>query len=199
LASTPEGKRRPAITGKATDAVWDFLPLKAAQDAKPFTAFPHMTMSINRKQAVASVTVPNGVKGGFRSKLSQLGVQGFAEVVRSIESNVRPAVKRSVGAKPMVYATQRHFRSQRSSAEVDGRIEADLRTAVKQKGGLIKYQPEWIEAIYELLINKRSNIQLGFDVRFSYDCPTLRSAEATDLFAESWQAMFPIFELVIDS
>jgi hypothetical protein len=194
----PDGKRRPAITGKGTDAVWDYLPLVVAREAKQFTAFPHLTMSINRKHAVAAITVPNGVKGGFRSKLSSLGLDGFLDVVRSIESNLRPVVKRSTGAKPMIYATQRHYRSQRSNAEVDGRIDADIRTAVRRKGSPVKYQPQWVEAIYELLVHKRSNIQLGFDVQFQYSCGSIRSAEAVDLFADAWIAMSPILDFVLE-
>ncbi|MCA9052620.1 MAG: hypothetical protein KDA75_02230 [Planctomycetaceae bacterium] len=194
----PDGKRRPAITGRGTDAVWDFLPLVAARDAKQFTAFPHLTMGINRKHAVAAITVPNGVKGGFRSKLSTIGLHGFLDIVKSIESNLRSVVKRSTGAKPMVYATQRHYRSQRSNAEVDGRIETDLRTAVLHKGSPVKYQPQWVEAIYELLVHKRSNIQLGFDVQFQYSCGSIKSVKAVDLFADAWIAMSPLLALVLE-
>ncbi len=193
----PDGKRRPAITGKGADAVWDFLSLTAAQDAAQFTAFPHLTMSINRKHAVAAITVPNGVKGGFRSKLSAVGLDGFLEIVEEIESNLRPVVKTSTRAKPMVYATQRHFRSQKSNAAVDGRIDADLRTAVHRNGSSVKYQPEWMEGIYELLIHKRSNIQLGFNVKFDYSCPIVRSDQAVELFADAWKAMAPILDFVL--
>ena len=194
----PDGKRRTAITGQGTDGVWDFLPLSAARDAEQFTAFPHLTISLNRRYAVASITVPNGVKGGFRSKLSSLGIDGFLDVVRKIESNLRPVIKKSTGAKPMAYATQRHYRSQRSDAEVDGRIDVDLRTTIQGNGTLVKYQPEWIEAIYELLVHKKANIQLGFEVQFLYSCETIRSDEAVDFFAASWIAMSPILGLAVD-
>jgi hypothetical protein len=98
----------------------------------------------------------------------------------------------------MAYATQRHYRSQRSDAEVDGRIDVDLRTTIQGNGTLVKYQPEWIEAIYELLVHKKANIQLGFEVQFLYSCETIRSDEAVDFFAASWIAMSPILELAVD-
>lgn len=63
---------------------------------------------------------------------------------------------------------------------------------------LVKYQPQWIEAIYELLVHKKANIQLGFDVQFLYSCKAIRSAEAVELFADSWIAMAPILGLVVD-
>lgn len=96
----PKGKRRAAITGRGADGVWDLLPLTVARDAKQFTSFPHLTISINRKQAKAAVTVPNGVKGGFRSKLSAFELDGFVGLLAQIEKRLRPVVKRSKGAKP---------------------------------------------------------------------------------------------------
>jgi|GEM_PF-4013862 len=60
----------------------------------------------------------------------------------------------------------------------------------------VKYQPEWVEAVYQLLINKRSNIQFGIETQFSYGCEKLQSRKATDLFAESWIAMKPFLDFV---
>jgi hypothetical protein len=196
LGGAPSGTRRTAITGKGTDMVWDFLPLKAARHATNFTAHPHLTMGLSRKHALAALTIPNGVKGGFRSKLKDLGIEGFLELVTAIEANLRPTLKSSIGAKPMIYATQRHYKSQRSNAEVDGRIDADLRTAIRLKGSMVKYQPEWVESIYNFVVNKRSNIQLGFDISFQYQCPLVQSPGVVDLFANKWKAMEPILEFV---
>jgi hypothetical protein len=146
----------------------------------------------------AAITVPNGVRGGFRSKLANIGIDGFLDIVTEIELKLRPVIKKSAGAKPMLYATQRHYRSQRSDAEIDGRIDVDLRTAIRGNGTLVKYQPQWVEAIYELLVHKKANIQLGFDVQFLYSCKAIRSAEAVELFADSWIAMALILGLVVD-
>jgi hypothetical protein len=194
----PEGKRRTAITGQGTDGVWDFLPLSVARDAVQFTAFPHLTISLNRRHAIAAITVPNGVRGGFRSKLVSIGFDGFLQVVKEIESKLRPVIRKSAGAKPMLYATQRHYRSQRSDAEIDGRIDVDLRTAIRGNGTLVKFQPQWVEAIYELLVHKKANIQLGFDVQFLYSCKAVRSPEAVELFAAAWIAMSPILDLAVE-
>lgn len=161
-------------------------------------AVPHLTISLNRRHAIAAITVPNGVRGGFRSKLANIGFDGFLDIVKEIELKLRPVIKKSAGAKPMLYATQRHYRSQRSDAEIDGRIDVDLRTAIRGNGTLVKYQPQWIEAIYELLVHKKANIQLGFDVQFLYSCKAIRSAEAVELFADSWIAMSPILGLAVD-
>jgi len=130
--------------------------------------------------------------------LANIGFDGFLDIIKEIELKLRPVIKKSAGAKPMLYATQRHYRSQRSDAEIDGRIDVDLRTAIRGNGTLVKYQPQWVEAIYELLVHKKANIQLGFDVQFLYSSKAIRSAEAVALFADSWIAMSPILGLAVD-
>lgn len=194
----PNGARRPAITGKGSSHVWDFLPLTIARGAKEFTSFPHLTIALHESYAVAAVTIPNGVKGGFRTKLRDAGVEGFIEHLTQLEKRLRPVLKRSRDSKPMVYVTQRHFRGRRSQAEVDARLGADLRTAVPGVQDGVRYQPEWLHGIYELLVHKRSNMQMGLEVRLSYDCPIVRSAKAADLFADSWKALAPLLAFVLD-
>jgi hypothetical protein len=193
----PTGERRPAITGKGGNAVWDFIPLKKARNM-PFTSYPHLTISIHRKQVLAAVTVPNGIKGGFRQKLRTEGPDGFLEVIHDLERRLRPVVRRSKGAKPMIYASQRHFRTQKSAAVVDAHLEADLRTAFTTKVTGVRHQPQWIDAIYEVLVNKRSNIQLGVEVLFRYTCPRVRSLEIVELFADTWKALAPLIKFVTE-
>jgi hypothetical protein len=193
----PNGSRRPAITGSTDDFVWDFLPLVVARDAMQFTAFPHLTMGIWRNRAVAAVTVPHGFKGGFRKRLLSVGLKGFLALVYELEERLRPITKRSEGAQPAMYITQRRYRTQNSTPVVDARLEADLRTAASQKHSVIRHQPQWIEAVYQVLVNKRSNIQFGVEVRFDYACPTVRSAACADLFADTWVALSPLINFTI--
>ena len=198
----PNGKRRPAITGRGLDGVWDFLPLKVpkkkvAKKAKPFTDYPHFTMVIRPHSAVAAVTVPNGVKGGLRTKLRETGLDGFRSLVSRLEHASRPIVRRSKSAKRLIYLTQRHYRSQSSPAEVDAHVNADLETIVRSSKSAVKHQPQWIDAIYELFTHKRSNMQLGVEVLFKYDCPIVRSPQAVDLFAYTWIALMPLVKFVL--
>jgi len=193
----PAGPGRSAITGRGEDRVWDYLPLKAARGANSFTDHPHLTIVIGAEGPRASVTIPNGVKGGFRGKLKQMEYAGFLDVLREVERGLRPVIARSSGATPAMYAVQRHYRSQRSVAEVDGRLDFDLRTIVERDRSPVKWQPQWSEAVYDLVTNKRSNIQIGTVARFSYDCPMVRSRDVLDLFAESWIAMKPMLDLAL--
>jgi hypothetical protein len=196
LGIDPEGRRRKAITGSEADWIWDFLPLKAADGANQFTDFPHCDITLGRDGVAAQIIVPNGVKGGFRGRLRQVGPDGFKKVLRRIESNLRPVVRRSRGAVPNVCLLQRHYRTQSSLAEEDALLWADLRTLVHRRKSPIKYQPEWADAVYELLCNKRSNLQLGIQVDFDYDCPVVRSRRVVALFADTWKAIWPIVEFV---
>lgn len=197
LGVDPDGARRTAITGRAGDAVWDYLPLRKARGSTNFTAYPHLTMSISNRQAVASITVPNGIKGGFRTSLRAGELERFTEMLLEIDQNMRLLVKKCVNAKPYMYAIQRHYQSQRSAATTDANLGADLRTLRKGGAEGVKYQPEWAEAIYRLIVQKRSNIQFGVEMRFDYHCPLVRSAECADLFAGAWIACKPLLDLAI--
>ena len=199
LGVDPTGEGRSALTGRGFDAVWDFLPLKQARGAVQHTAFPHLTLALNPESAIAAVTVPNGVKGGVRTKLKEGGVEGFRSLVAELDRALRHAgrIRKSKGAKPFMYVHQRHFLSQRSRGITDGRLEVDLRTLAGCPKAGVHRQPEWIDAIYSLLTHKRSNIQFGVEVRFKYDCPIAGSREVVDLFAETWTALKPLLNFVL--
>ncbi len=196
LGVDPLAGRRPAITNEGS--VWDFIPLKAARGAD-FIRYPHLTLSLRPESAVAAITIPHRVSGGFRTRLRKLGEQGFLELMARLEEQLRPAIKRSTGAKSAFYAMQRHYKSQRSKPTVDGRIMADLRTCVASSTSDVKYQPEWMNAIYNVLTRKQSNIQCGIEVQFDYGCSIIRSPGAVELFVQSWLATRPLLELVLSS
>jgi len=198
LGVDPLGARRGAITGRSGRGVWDFLPLKAARGASNFTSFPHLTIGLRQEDAEAAITIPNGVRGGFRTKLRQVGEAGFFDLLGRIEKRVRPILRRSKGSKALVYALQRHYQSQRSGGETDARLDVDLRTILPGSRREAKFQPEWVRALFEVASRKRSNIQMGFVVRFRYSCSVLRSPAAVDLFAEAWMAMSPIIDFVLE-
>ena len=195
----PNGKRRKAITGRAGAGVWDYLPLKVARGANSFTAFPHLTIALTQTNASAAITIPNRVHGGLKTKLRGLGEEGFFELLTEIEKRTRPVLRRSKGSKAIMYASQRHYPSQRSPV-VDARLEANLGTIIQRKRNSVKYQPEWVHSIYEVMVmtRKRSNIQLGLVVDLAYDCPIVRSPTAAELFAASWIAMSPILDFVLE-
>lgn len=199
LGVDPKGGRRSAITGRSGDRVWDFLPLKHSRSAATFTDYPHLTMVIGPDHAAASVTIPNGVKGGLKSRLKNCGAEEFHALISEIESRVRPLRNSVAGAHAELYAIQRHFTSQRSSGTVDAKLNADLRTIVKSKSGQVKYQPQWVSAVYEILAHKRSNVQFGVSMYFPYTNAKVRSKDLVSLYEESWIAFKPLLDFVLDA
>jgi hypothetical protein len=197
IGADPKGKRRSALTGRGSDPVWDFIPLRSARGAKNFTDNPHLTITMNPEGAGATITVPNGVRGGFRSRLTEVGPEGFRALMARLEKGTRSVRRRSKGSAVKAYVVQRHYPSQRSIPVVDARLQVDLRTLTPGSDGGVKYQPEWIEAMYGVLQQKRSNIQFGVGVEFSYACPVVRSAKAADLFAEAWVGLAPLLEAAV--
>jgi hypothetical protein len=198
LGIDPNGEGRTAITGRGFDTVWDYLPLKQAKGAAQHTAFPHLTLYMNMKAAVAAITVSNGVRGGFRTRLNRVGLEGFRALVGTLEIALRPTVGRFKGVKPLIYASQRHYLSQRSECIEDGRLNVDLRTFAGCSEAGVKCQPEWIDAIYNVLTHKRSNIEFGVDVHFPYRCPLVRSRDVVSLFANTWTAMKPLLDFALN-
>jgi len=197
LGVHPTARGRPAITGRELDPVWDYLPLKRAKYASSFTAFPHLTLGLRAENAVAAVTVPNAVKGGFRMKLKETRVEGFRSLVANLELALRAVLVRSDGAKPFIYVVQRHFPAQRSRGIKDGRLDVDMRALAGCAEAGVRRQPEWIDAIYTLLTHKRSNIQFGVEVHFKYNCPLVQSREVVNLFAGTWIALKPLLDFVL--
>tara|TARA_R110002049_G_scaffold285698_4_gene467038 strand:+ start:187000 stop:187476 length:477 start_codon:yes stop_codon:yes gene_type:complete len=156
-----------------------------------------LTISINRDRAQAAITIPNGVKGGFKKKLRAGGIDAFRELLYEIEGNLRPIVAKSAKSKPWMYALQRHYKSQSAPGIEDGSVGADMRTVIKGGNSKVKYQPQWSDAIYQLLANKRSNIQFGVVMRFNYDCPIIQSKKAVELFVAAFRGMAPVVDFVL--
>lgn len=195
LGVDPDAERRQAITGQHAQMVWDYLPLKIAR-GEDFTKHPHLTIGIRHDRAEAATTIPNGIKGGLKTKLKDRGREGFRQLLEELESRLRHVVLRSEGATPWAYLIQRHFPSRSAPMKLDARIGFDLRTLTAD--GDVRYQPQWADAAFELLVNKRSNMQFGVMVQFPYKSKPVRSREVLDLFAETWIGMEPLLGFIHD-
>ncbi len=197
LGLDPKGKGRPAITRGEGGAVWDFITLKKAKGTTS-TAYPHATIGIKPGGASVAITVPNGLKGGIRNRLKNIDVEKFGMVLSEIEKNLRKCIKKGSGIKPIIYVLQRHYKSQRSNPITDGRLEVDLRTLVNDKKTNLKHQPKWLEAIYDILINKRTNLQFSIQIRFPYSEKDMQSAGALSVMADAWIAIKPMLDFVLE-
>ena len=185
---------RTAITKGDNGAVWDFLPLKIGR-GKRFTAAVHPTLVIRPQEVGIALTVPNAMKG-VKNSLRNGGAKGLGQMLSKIEKNLRPVLKKVKTAKPMVYIHQRRYKSQRSYPETDGRVDVDLRTVLTKAKGLLKHQPGWLECIFELLVNKKTNMQWGVELHCPHLEKVMQSAKAMDIMVDTWIAMTPLMDFV---
>lgn len=192
----PSASGRGGITRDEQGRVWDFIPPRNVTDPTKFTTFPHFDISLQPESATACITIPNGMRRSWAKSLRDGGYEQFRKTLVEIERNLRPLVRRSMGAKPRVRILQRHFLSQRSRGITDARLDFDLRTLAQHTSDNVKAAPVWAISAFEALQTPNANVQ--FDVRcdFSYECPEVRSSAAIDLFADAWVAMAPILELI---
>ena len=197
LGLDPEEQGRAKITMGEGGAVWDFIPLKKAKGATS-TAYPQATMGIKPNNVSVAITVPDKLKGGIKSRLKKVSKDEFGKMLAKIEKNLRKCIKKDSGIKPIIYISQKYFKSLNSNPMIDGRLEVDLRTLVNDDKTGLKHQPMWLDAIYNILIHKRTNIQFGIQIRFPYSAKNMRSAKALDVMADAWIAMKPMLDFVLE-
>jgi len=197
LGMDGKGQGRPAITGRDTTRVWNFLRLKQAKGVKNFTEFPHLTLGVHDDLLLAIVTVPNGIKREFRKHLLAGGRDQFTALFRQLHLNLNSAVTGINGAVPWVEILQRRYPSQRSEPIIDATLRFDLRTAFTSSGK-IKHQQQWLDATYEALSKRHSNLQLAVGAIFPFDrCPEVRKPEVLNHVANVWIACKPLIDTLI--
>lgn len=189
--------RRKAITGKGSSAVWDFLKLSKAGVATN-TEYPHLTLGIHREYLHAVIIVPNGIRTDFRRNLLCGGTNEFQGLFRSVLTNFNKSFVNVNGVFPSVEVVQRRYKTQRSEPLIDAKLEFDLRTAFEKNSTATffpKIQPQWLEATYDALNNRASNLQLAVGSKFHYvQCEKTHTPEILDYIANAWLACEPLLK-----
>jgi len=185
---------RPAITRGGYGEVWDFLPLRIGK-GKPFTATIHPTIGLDQKDVKIVLTVPNGMRGVGKT-LRENSLEGLRQMFLQIEENLRPVIGKMPTAKPMICVHQAHHKSRGSPGERDGAIEADMRTVLNMPKSSLRHQPGWLECIYGLLVNKKTNLQWEMQLCCPYSERLIRSEKAIDIMVDAWVAMKPLMDFV---
>ncbi|PJB73583.1 MAG: hypothetical protein CO093_00370 [Alphaproteobacteria bacterium CG_4_9_14_3_um_filter_47_13] len=199
-----QNSKRPAITNDPW-GVWDFVSFNAnASSDKNFTSHPHCTFGFSDKDRHASgmITCPNAMERPLLKNLIGPSHDDFSLRLKDALSSITKNLHAVKGYKPVIRMVQRHYKSQRSSAVIDGEMTVDLRACFggedHHMGRPIKPQEQWLRAVYELLSNKRSNIQFQIGVVFPYDlCPELKSRNADELFINSFRALKPFIKSIM--
>lgn len=198
-----ECQGRGAITGSKANRVWDFISLVVptsggkVQKAVAFTKQPHLTLGIGSDAFGISLTLPNSVPARFRNGVLGADRRHFEELIAEATQGITKVLRASRGAVPRITVVQRHYLTQRSLPTVDASLQFDPRTAVYggSRRSRTRTQPEWLQATYEALRSRRSNLQFQIGAEFPYaKCPEVRTAEICDLAAGVWLACRPIIK-----
>jgi hypothetical protein len=197
LGIDPEREGRPAITQEENGGVWDFIYLKKAA-SKNFTSYPHATIGIRPTNMCVAITIPNAINGGVKTKLKNKGRDKFYSLLEIIERNLHTSIGNVSGARPLIYLDQKYYKSQKSQARTDGIIKVDLRTLVDKADNGLKHQPMWTEAIFNLLTNKKTNMQFGVEVEIPFSAHCMQSDKAIDVMVDAWIALKPIIDHIMD-
>ena len=191
---------RGAITGQKGYAVWDFINIIEAHGVQAFTQYPHVTIGIRNTNVGASITIPHGVKREIFNNIFKNDISSFSKLLLNTLHNLKPVIHIEPGAKPFIRIVQRRYKNQRdNNPNVDAELEFDLRTAFKTGGkNHVKQQQQWLNAAFDVMRNKKSNLQIQVGVNFSYDtCKTMKDSRAINLFAESIIALKPFLDMAM--
>ncbi len=147
----------------------------------------------------AMIIVPNGVQRVFRRRILALGPEGFFEVLAAVTDNMQQVLETAKGAYPFFDIAQRHFLSQSAPPTKDAVMHIDLRTAFEGMASSIKCQPQWLDAGYDLISNKRSNLEFAVGAAFPYaTCPRTRSPDILQAVADSFIACKPLLDVMLE-
>ena len=196
---------RGVITSKDKTVVWDFLAMgevKKGEETRKDSI--HLTLGISDKNVEATITIPDDMNTYQRDKIrnrgeglnEEDGKANFIELCEKIFEKMKPILKENSGAKPILRGLQRHSPRQGSYELIlDTIIEADLRT-VFENNQRIKHQPQWLDVIYDVFCNKKSNYQVQIGMYFPYNEDTkIKAPNATNLVAGAWLACEPLISL----
>lgn len=201
LGADPESKGRGAITGRTAQGVWDFISLKSSARSEVFTRHSHLTVGIRDSRLEVYVTIPNGVPARVRRGILGESFDDFEDRISHVTRLLGNALRRYPGATPMIVVVQRRYPTQRSPAIIDANLRFDPGTGFpgsKDSRGRIKHQPQWLRVVYDLLKNRRSNLQFQIGADFPYErCQVVGTPEVKEAATGVWLACKPLLQSAV--
>jgi hypothetical protein len=189
LGIDPKQTGREASRGRVK--VWDFLSLATGDKGRKPTSYPHLSLAIDRERVTAMVTLPDKAPSSHRKSLTSLGAEGFHALVDTVRDSMCTVLADCPGMQPRMRMLQRHWKPRSKPPFVDAEIDIDLRTRLAG-GDTVKFQPGWTDAVFQVLRNKKSNLELQVGAAFPYQtCEAIQQPEALDLVAKAWIACKP--------
>ena len=195
--------KRSSITDQAR--LWDFISFTSPDGSSPkFDKYPHCTISVGPDDAEAMITFPQGMPAALRGATHGSSAEEFCERLAATSEAVIKALGKLKHFRPIVRIQQRRYKSQSAIPVRDAISEFDLRTIYAGFDPVmerpVKQQAQWAEMTYELLANKRSNMQFQIGVNFDYArANELAHRDADKQFVAAFKALrsfaAPVIEL----
>lgn len=202
LGVDPNLPGRGAIKAHKGWSVWDFMRLKDSKDAKDFTKYPHLTVGIHADKAVALITLPDKAKRVIGKRVFGKSQAAFNILIFNIAKNMRNVLSLDSSVQPYVKVLQRHYPQGQSGPAVnDAELKYDLRAVLQNgKKKFPKYQPQWLEATYEVMTNKKSNIQFEVGIEIPYrESQIVHTSKAISIFEQGFLALQPFLKQALIS
>lgn len=187
---------RGAIKGTKGTVVWDYLKFREAKNGREFTDYPHLTFDISFEYVGLKLTIPDKVKGSIRHKIFGTSFDDFQALLLAVLLRMRKVQNLDSSIKPVAKVMQRHYPSQSHAGIHDAYLRYDLRTLNKSYKGPEKFQPEWAELTYQIMRNRRSNIQfqIGIEIPLG-ESKVIKTSKAIGVIEEGARALKPFLDV----
>ena len=153
-----------------------------------FTKFPHLSLGIYRERLTVYFTIPNNLRRDIRRYFLDIDYGAFEQKILGVAKKIMNVLPK--GAVSQVLLVQRHYPTQSSPPVVDAIVKFNPLMDVPQgdgKGRSVKYQPQWLQATYEILRNRSSNLQFQIGADLPYvNCPVVHTSRVVDVVADMW-------------
>lgn len=184
--------------------IWDFVRLQRSRDDQDFAAWPHFTLGLRPNEILAVLILPNKWldKSANRGRLIDLGLDGFRGVITETTKRLLSSVGTSPSARPWILLQQRRWAHGRSAPPVaDALVEFDPTTSLASPPptgtNSVKSQPQWLDAVFQAIDRKNSNIEMCIGGRFLHECKAVRSREFPELVIDAWSACRPLLDAIL--
>lgn len=187
---------RGAIKGVKGTVVWDFLRFDEARGTENFTEYPHLTFGILYEKVELMLTLPNRLNREMRERIFGMSFKQFINLIGSVSSGMKRATKLDQTVKPIIKILQRHYLSQSQPGIIDAYLSFDLRTIHIENKSPEKFQPEWIVTAFDVMRNKKSNMQMqiGIEVPLGRS-DIVKTEKILRVFEEAARALIPILNV----
>ena len=179
--------------------VWDVLRFTDAGEGK-FFENPHLTLGVGSKYVSAMATLSNRAWPKYRSVLIGIGEDEFHSMVKEVLKEMISVMSDCPGMEPRLRIRQRRWPTPSARPLVDAYTDVDLRTlggdGDSESG--VKRQPEWVGAVFDVLKNKNSNLELQIGASFPYrTCQKIAGPNALNFVARAWIACKPYIDVLL--